>query len=148
MSWWETLLDLGTTAYGAYQSKEAAKDTREVNMEDIVKLLGISDQINNPNVRGLFGGWENSFGEDGRLVQTQTVNPGMLPGMNGFVDRFNEGPQTGQYDALANARFASLMGNQGPKPPPERRQRPALKAHFQDDQGNSIPGYTKWGRTG
>ena len=145
MSWIDTLVDVGLGLYGAHQSKEAAKDIREVNMEDIVKLLGLSDQTNNPNVYGVFSGWEQSFGEDGRKITRQVVNPGFTPALDQFADRTNAGPQTGQLDALANARFASLMGaGRGPKPPPERRQRPALKSQFQDENGNTLPGYTNW----
>lgn len=118
----------------------------EADFDEILKLLETQDRFNNPNIRGLFGGWEQQIGPDGRLVQTQTINPAMQPGLDAFIGRFNEGTADPQLEALKNARFEAMMNQRGPRPMPERRERPLNRSQYTDEEGNSIAPPDWWRR--
>lgn len=119
----------------------------KADVNELTKILKLGDLYNNPNINTLFGGWEQKIGPDGRLTQTQTINPEFQGGFDAFTDRFNEGSASPQMDALKNARFEAMMGQKGPAAPPPRREPPKNRSQYVDEEGNSIAP-PDWWRTG
>lgn len=116
----------------------------EADFDSIIRLMQEGDKYSNPNQRGLLSGWEMSIGDDGRLTQQQTLNPALQPAMDSFIGRANEGTEDEGLNALKQARLAAMMGPRGPRPMPERRQRPMNRSEYTDDAGNSIPKPDWW----
>lgn len=148
MSWWDTYGGL-VTALGAgladgYASKRSGEHNQEIASENAENLIKLLDLHNNPNTFGVFGGWQQQIGPDGRLNQVQMVNPQMQEGLGHFIDRFNTGGQDPQMQELKNALFDRTMDRSGPSPMPERRQRPRTAASYTDDEGNSIRPANWW----
>ena len=141
-NWGDAIIEIGGNLLGgAFESKSSEKN-RQLSMEDAERLISLLDLHNNPNTFGVFGGWQNQIGPDGRLTQTQMVNPQMAEGIGKFMGDFNQGGEDPQMQTLKNAMFERTMGRGGPTPPPQRRQRP--QPRFEDDEGNSVPGRTRW----
>lgn len=137
MDWAEIIADVGLNLYGADKAQDAAEDTRKVNMEDIMRLMAEGDRYNNPNTFGVFGGWQNQMGPDGRLTQTQLVNPQMQEGINKFIGDFNQGGEDPQMQGLQNALYERTLNRFSPSPMPKRRDR----KEYVDDEGNRLRGY-------
>lgn len=148
MSWWDTWGDLitevGGNLIGGYFENESGKKNREYSKEDAEYLLRILDLQNNPNTYGLWGGWQNTIGEDGRLNKTQLVNPQMAPAVGHSINYMNRGGIDPQMQELKGALFESMMSRGGPNPMPQRRQRPMNRSQFTDEEGNSIRSPDWW----
>lgn len=119
----------------------------KADIGEITKILELGDLYNNPNINTLFGGWKQEIGPDGRLVQSQYVNPEFQPGVDAFTERFNQGTQDGDLQALRDARLSSMMVDRGPRARPEQRLRPMNRSQYTDEEGNSIAP-PDWWRTG
>lgn len=116
----------------------------EADFETIIELMKQGDLYSNPNQRGLLSGWEMEIGPDGRLTQTQTLNPQLQPAFDSFLGRVNQGPGDEQIDALKNAAFEARMSRSGPNPMPQRRPRPMTRDQYKDEEGNSIAPSDWW----
>lgn len=124
----------------------------KADIGELTKIMQLGDLYNNPNINGLFGGWKQELGPDGRLTQTQTINPEMQPGFDAFTDRFNQGSEDEGMQALKAARLESMMGPRGSRamPAPRARaefERPPNRSQYTDEEGNSIAPQDWW-RTG
>lgn len=125
----------------------------KADIGELTKIMQLGDLYNNPNIQGLFGGWEQQIGPDGRLTQTQTINPEMQPGFDAFTQRFNQGSEDEGMQALKAARMEAMMGPRGTREMPERRQAPPPRdrqlnrSQYTDEEGNSIAPQDWW-RTG
>jgi hypothetical protein len=125
----------------------------KADIGEITKILQLGDLYNNPNINTMFGGWKQEIGPDGRLTQSQYVDPKFQPGVDAFTDRFNEGTEDASMQALKAARFESMMGPRGAqgmperRPPPPPRERSPNRSQYTDEDGNSIAP-PDWWRTG
>lgn len=116
------------------------------DFDTIEKLIKLGDLYSNPTQRGIFSGWETEIGPDGRLIQTQNMNPQLQPAMDSFMGRLNEGSNDPQLDQLKGAMFQQMMSRSGPSAMPQRRQRPMNRSQFTDEEGNSIRSPDWWHR--
>lgn len=148
MSWWDTwgdtITEVGGSLLGGWFESESGDKNRQIAFEDAEKIIALLDQYNNPNQIGLFGGWQNQIGPDGRLTQTQIINPNMAEGIGHFMGQFNQGGQDPQMDTLKNAMFEKAMAQSGPNPIPQRRPRPMTRDQYRDEEGNSIAPSDWW----
>ena len=143
-NWGDLITEVGGNLVGGYFQGESRDKQREISMEDAERLISLLDLHNNPNTFGVFGGWQNQIGPDGRLTQTQMVNPQMSEGIGHFMDRFNQGGIDPQINSLKDAMFERTINRNGPNPYPERRKRPRNRSQFVDEEGNSIRKQDWW----
>ncbi len=145
-NWGDAIVEIGGNLLGGYFEGKSGDKNRKVSMEDAERLIQLLDLHNNPNTFGVFGGWQNQIGPDGRLTQTQLVNPQMQGGIDKFIGRFNEGGVDPQMQGLKNALYDRTLNRSGPNPMPQRRQRPKTRAECTDDEGNYIRPPDWWHR--
>lgn len=106
----------------------------KADFAEIEKLMKLETELNRTNQHGIFGGWDWSQGPNG-WTQTQSVNPALQPGVDSFMGRVAQGSNSPELQQLMQARFASMMNNQGVRPRPEARPVPQNRGNRSPEDG-------------
>lgn len=137
---WDAILGIGGDLLGGFFGQKATEHANEMSLENLLMLGQQQDLLNNANIYGIFGGYENTIGPDGRRTIQQVVNSDIDPAVQGLIGRVNQGSADPRLEQLQAAMFSQMM-NRGPTAAPPRRENPLNKAKMEDEEGNSITPY-------